>query len=201
MQRHAAAPAARPALCLTIALGLALLPWRAAAQEAAAGVPPAVTRDYQKACDQLKIATGRLYEVDRKHFAALPDGHLLLVTAEYAAAPGYQGPPNLAILLAADGTVKRILLLHSADTKLYLNRVTKKLGALAGQKVSSTERPVLAVTGATRSAQGISATVNGTLDAFSPVFARLHVTDKEVRYDDQPLAPVAGLAATAPQGH
>lgn len=183
---------------IALALGLLLLPLRAPAQDMAAGGPPAVTRDYQKACCLLKVTGGKLYEVDTRHFAVLADRTVLLVTSEYAAVPGFQGPPSLAILLGTDGTVKQTVLLRSGDTKPYLTQAEKRLGDLAGQKVSATERPVLAVTGATRSSRGLGGTVNGALDAFAPVFARLKLSDTEVRCDDKPLAPIADLATSQP---
>ena len=154
-------------------------------------------QEYAVALKHLGGQRAQLYEVQDGHFGLVPGAGLLLITHGYASIRGYTGPSLLGLALENDGRVRNVAVLRSPDTKGYIRLVKKRLDQLTKQEVTTEKRPVLAVTGATSSAAGISATVNQTLDAFRPIFAKLQLDTQPIRYDKRPLKPFCTVEPAA----
>ena len=138
--------------------------------------------DYSSALVLLKASEGRLYTVAGAHFVVLPGKRILLVSTGYAAVKGYRSPPVLGLVLNATGMLEQVLLVRSLDNRPHLRLVGKSIGRILGQSVSAEKRPALAISGATRSADGVTGTLNGTLNKFAPIFADLALGDAGVTY-------------------
>ena len=157
--------------------------------------------DYQQALALIKHPSAQLYKAKGKHFAVLPGPYILLVTREYAIIKGYRGPTNLGIIIDPTGTVRHVVIIHTTDTTKYMKKVKKKLKMLSGQTLATEERPVLAVTRATKSAKAITKTVNETLQTFAAIFPNLVLDNDTVSFNNAPLPPIATITPPPPPKH
>jgi len=157
--------------------------------------------DYQQALALIKHPTAKLYKAEGKHFAVLPGPYVLLVTREYAIVKGYRGPTNLGIIIDPIGTVRHVVIIHTTDTTKYMKKVKKKLKMLSGQTLATEERPVLAVTRATKSAKAITKTVNEALQTFAVIFPNLALNNDTVTLNNTPLTPIATIAPPSSPKH
>ncbi|MBT3380695.1 MAG: hypothetical protein HN742_15165 [Lentisphaerae bacterium] len=134
-----------------------------------------------------------VYNVGGKPVGVLRDGKVILVTRFFASVKGHRGPPNLALLVDRRGRLDKIGIIRTPDTIKYVKQVVPTMKALLGQEIEDDKRPVLAVTGATRTARAFSSTVAKTLDSFAPTFAKLTVQEGLALLDGKEL-PRVGLA-------
>ena len=149
----------------------------------------AVTEDYAAALSALKVKTATLFHLEEKSFALLPGNRILLVSSDYKQVKGFRGPSVLAVLLDKKGSVAKVAIVKSPDTRAYVRRVRRKLRQLTGQHISKLKRPVLAVSGATITSKAVNATLDSSLDAFQPIFAKLTFTGKQLFYDGKAISP------------
>ena len=102
-----------------------------------------------------------------RYFLLLSTREIILITSDYVEDGGFRGAPTMALRLSPHGDLRDIKLLDSPDTKSYVLRVVRESSGLEGQNIRNrSDRPALAVTGATFTAAGFTKTVNGTLDLF-----------------------------------
>lgn len=134
-----------------------------------------------------------VYNVRGKPVGVLRDGKVILVTRFFALVKGHRGPSNLALLLDRKGKLDEIGIVRTPDTVKYVKRVMPKMKSLLKQSVDTEERPVLAVTGATRTAKAFTRTIGLTLDSFAPLFAKLAVADGVALLEGKEL-PLVGQA-------
>jgi len=134
-----------------------------------------------------------VYNVKGKPVGVLRDGKLILVTRFFALVKGHRGPSNLALLLDRRGKLDKIGIVRTPDTIKYVKRVMPKMKSLLKQSIDAEKRPVLAVTGATRTARAFTQTISQTLDSFAPLFAKLAVADGIALLDGKEL-PLVGQA-------
>lgn len=163
--------------------------------------PGAVPPGYEAAARALKLSRVTLYRVQGRPVGVTDDGCYLLLTDEYLKVDGQKGASSLAVLVAAaDGAVKRVLLLKSPDDAACVRLVMPQLGFLEKQTVTTGEeaRPSLVIPGAVATSTGIQKTVNGTLELFKPVFRRLAIQDGVPAYDGAPLNPETAKAPEPP---
>jgi len=149
--------------------------------------PRVVEAWFKTATEKLQLRPFPVVVAEKHHVGLLPDGRLVLVTGEFVRPVGKQGPTILAVILDVEGKVAELAVLESADDPPWVKRVAAQLPELQNQGVTTRRRPVLAVTRATYSSQGVTGAVNGTLDAFAPLHARLRVIDGKLCLDGKPL--------------
>lgn len=163
---------------------------------AAAGTATAAETDWKAlfvvAFEKLRVKQARVFELEPgKHLALLDDGGAVVVTSEFARVNGYAGPSALAIRFTpGSGDVGKVVLLQTRDTPAYVRRVETRLSALEKQRLDTAERPVLAVSGATRTARGWTGTVNQTLDQLQPLLAQVTLGRGTLTRDGKRLEPV-----------
>ncbi len=170
----------------------------AAAAEAALE-PGAVPAGYEALAKRLGLSKFLLYRVQGKRIGVTGENGYLLLTDDYAKVDGQKGPTSLAVLLDAEGAVKRVVLLRTPDDAACVRLVVPQLGVLEKQTVLTGEeaRPVLAIPGAVETSAGMQKTVNGTLELFKPLFRRLEQKDGGLNLDGNPLLPEGAPAPAA----
>ena len=152
--------------------------------------PRVVEAWFKIAAEKLQLKPFPVMVAEKHHVGLLPDGRLVLVTGEFARPTGLRGPTILAMVLDAEGKVAELVVLESADDPPWVKRVTAQLPELQNQQVTTRARPVLAVSRATYSSNGFTGAINGTLDAFAPLYARLRVTEGKLFLNGTPLKTV-----------
>ena len=148
-----------------------------------------MTKDYVAALSVLKVGTATLFHVNEKSFALLPGNRILLVSSDYKKVKGFRGPSVLAVVLDEKGSVVKVAIVKSPDTRAYVRRVRRKLCQVTGQNVTELKRPVLAVSGATITSKAVNATLASTLNAFQPIFAKLTFVENKLLYDGKAIRP------------
>jgi hypothetical protein len=162
--------------------------------------PGTVPPGYEAVAKKLGISRIALYRVQGRPVGVTNDGCYLLMTEEYLKVDGQKGPSALALLVGAEGAVKRVVLLKSPDDAVCVRLVAPQLGVLEKQAVTTGEeaRPALVIPGAVATSTAMQKTVNGTLELFKPAFRRLSLQDGVLSYDGAPLAPDAVKAPEPP---
>ena len=132
---------------------------------------------------------GRLYSLDGCRFCVMSGKRFLLVSSKQTNEHGYNGPPTVAAVVNAEGTVTRVKIIKTPDSRAHAQIVKRNLAKLTGQALTDENRTVLAVTGATITAGAVSRTVENMLDEFEPVFKKLAWNGEALFCGDVPLEP------------
>ncbi len=156
------------------------------------------TRQFRAALSAFRVAQASVYTLGDKHVAVAGDRYVL-VTDEFAQVRGYAGPSVLGILLKSGGDVVGVAVLTTPDTPAYYKQVEKVLRTLERQKLDTSPRPVLAVSGATRSSHGFTETVNRTLDAAAALLRDVRIEKGALLVDGKPASPLVVLKSS--DGH
>jgi hypothetical protein len=158
-----------------------------------------VKRLYEQAFTRMAVSKAGLYSVNGKLFAVVPGKGILVITATYAEAKGYRGPPVLAITIDPDaGRVKRVAILSSPDTARCVRRVEARLPSLSGQAVvADKKRPIIAISKATKTSRAVTDTVNRTLDSFAEIFPGLELGHGVVKFKAEVIEPLLILRAAS----
>ena len=198
-------PAVMPALFLSICLLPAGARCFAEAGEQPAPLhpdpnasPPTEKRlmaQYRTALEKLGEKRAAVYVLRKRHFAVLPDGRLLVVTSEYSRRTGYLGVSVLALVLDHRQRLRKVIFVDSPDTPTYVKIVRIRMKRLLGQRLRERHRPVLAITGATCTADAVSDMVNETLDQLAEVLTGMRIGRDGAATDAGPLAPARIITA------
>jgi len=160
--------------------------------------PPSEERlfeQYRTALRKINEPHAILFRIGRRHVALLPERRLLVVTSEYSRRRGYLGVSVLALVLDHRHRLRRVVFVDSPDTPTYVKIVRIRMKRLLGQRLREQHRPVLAITGATSTADAVSNTVNDTLDQLAALLKDARITENGIQVNGRPLPPLRTLSA------
>jgi hypothetical protein len=135
---------------------------------------------------------GRLHAIEYKgqlhYFLLLSTREIIFITSEDVEKGGFRGAPKLALRLSPHGDLQKIIMLETPDDNGHVRRVIRAFDGLEGQNIRNrSDRPVLAVSGATFTSSGVTMTVNSALDMFLKLYEDMELGRRGLLYKKQVL--------------